>query len=101
MATALAALLAAGTVSTAFAKADTPIKYENYGFTAEKISNPLNGQGEVDGLTPEGNRGNSYAWAMAERDGCIYIGTNRNIAGGTVYQFIQGLSQAGVSEELL
>ncbi len=102
VATALSVVIAAGTVSTALAEADTPIKYENYGFTAEKISNPLNGQREVDGLTPGGDRSNSYAWAMAERDDCIYIGTNRNIAGGTVvYQFIQMLSQAGVSEDVL
>lgn len=83
---------------TAGAEADANVIYSN-GYKIEKISNPTTGQGEVDGIIQGGDRNNCYAWAMTERDGYIYIGTNRNILGGMVAQFSQALVQAGITYE--
>lgn len=44
-------------------------------YTLEKVSNPDKGEGEIDGLSPEGDRASSYCWAMAENNGYVYIGT--------------------------
>ena len=48
-------------------------------FIIKKISNPTKGEKEADGLKENGDRANSYAWAMAESDNYIYIGSNRNL----------------------
>lgn len=58
----------------------------------EKISNPESFEGEVDGIILGGNRNNSYAWCMEERNGYIYIGTNNNLLSS----FGSG---SGISEE--
>lgn len=83
---------------TAGAQADANVIYSN-GYKIEKISNPTTGEGEVDGIIQGGDRNNCYAWAMTERDGYIYIGTNRNILGGMVAQFSEALVEAGISYE--
>lgn len=53
-------------------------------FIIRKISNPTKGEKEADGLTPGGDRSNGYAWAMAESNNYIYIGSNRNIIYGVI-----------------
>lgn len=83
---------------TAGAQTDANVIYSN-GYKIEKISNPTTGEGEVDGILQGGDRNNCYAWAMAERGGALYIGTNRNILGGMVAQFSQALVQAGITYE--
>lgn len=69
-------------------------------YTLEKVSNPDKGAGEIDGLSPEGDRASSYCWAMAENNGYVYIGTWPN----GLYQIvlsISQLSQSGVSKEVV
>lgn len=69
-------------------------------YTLEKVSNPDKGEGEIDGLSPEGDRASSYCWAMAENNGYVYIGTWPN----GLYQIvlsISQLSQSGVSQEVV
>lgn len=69
-------------------------------YTLEKVSNPDKGEGEIDGLSPEGDRESSYCWAMAENNGYVYIGTWPN----GLYQIvlsISQLSQSGVSKEVV
>lgn len=69
-------------------------------YTLEKVSNPDKGEGEIDGLSPEGDRASSYCWAMAENNGYVYIGTWPN----GLYQIvlsISQLSQSGVSKEVV
>lgn len=67
-------------------------KFESQGFTIEKVSNPEQGAGEVDGILPfeilgeEINRYQSYAWSMAEYGDSIYIGTCWNPISGIVYR---------------
>lgn len=53
------------------------IKTQKY--IIRKLSNPTKGEGKADGLIPNGDRNNGYAWAMAESDNYIYIGSNINI----------------------
>ena len=59
-------------------------------FEIEKVSNPGSFSGEPDGINTndetgfEANRYNSYAWAMEELGGCLYVGTNRNLYGGAM-----------------
>ena len=48
-------------------------------FIIKKISNPTKGEKQADGLIDGGDRNNGYAWAMAELNNYIYIGSNRNI----------------------
>ena len=72
------------------------IIYSN-GYKIEKITNPTKGEGDVDGIIQGGDRNNCYAWAMTERDGFLYIGTNRNILGGMIAQFAQAMTQAGLT----
>lgn len=72
---------------------------ENDNYIIEKVSNPTTKQGEIDGITLGGDRNNSYAWAMAERNGYIYIGTNRNLIGGVCNDFVKALSGYGITED--
>ena len=58
-------------------------------FIMRKISNPTRGEKEADGITPGGDRANGYAWAMAESNNYIYIGSNRNI----IYSIISETAQ--------
>ena len=88
---------------TAFASAKNVYTQDRgYGkvFTAEKLSNPTTGEGEVDGLEAGGDRLNSYAWSMGELEDrygdYIYIGSNRNILYGGIFL---GLAGSG-NEEL-
>ena len=62
---------------------ETPVD----GVYADRISNPYAQPGDADGLTEGGDRENSYAWCMAELDGCIYIGTARNIGGALINRY--------------
>lgn len=71
-----------------------------------KVTNPENGAGMADGINTnditgyETNRYNSYAWAMAERDGYIYIGTNRNLFGSSLTTIANSIAAAqGTSPE--
>ena len=66
------------------------------GYTVTKISNPTKGSGEVDGLMPGGDRGNSYAWRMAERGDEIYIATSRNVASNLVNSYGAALAEKGI-----
>ena len=54
---------------------------EDDGYVIQKVSNPLSGERQVDGLIAGGDRENSYTWRLAMRDDMIYIATTRNIAG--------------------
>ena len=47
------------------------LKTEKY--IIRKLSNPTKGEGKADGLIPNGDRTNGYAWAMAESNNYIYI----------------------------
>lgn len=58
------------------------------GYYMQKLSNPASGEGEADGLVTPGDRFNSYAWAMGELGDYIYVGTNRNLVGSTIEQYI-------------
>ncbi len=78
------------------------LKYGDY--TATKVSNPLHGAGEADGINTNeddypANRINSYAWAMGSltykgqtnadeglvnNNDYLYIGGNRNLWGGLI-----------------
>lgn len=88
-------LLSLGVGATASSE-EANIIYSN-GYKIEKITNPTKGEGDVDGIIQGGDRNNCYAWAMTERDGFLYIGTNRNILGGMIAQFAQAMTQAGLT----
>ena len=66
----------------------------------DKLSNPENGQGEPDGINTndetgfEANRYNSYAWAMEELGGYLYVGTNRNLYGSAVASIAAALARS-------
>lgn len=71
-----------------------------------KVTNPESGTGMPDGINTNditgyaANRYNSYAWAMSERDGYIYIGTNRNLFGSALSAVARGIAAAqGTSVE--
>lgn len=66
------------------------------GYTVTKISNPTKGSGEVDGLMPGGDRGNSYAWRMAELGDWIYIATSREVASAVVNMYGSQFAEKGV-----
>ena len=74
--------------------------YHYNGYTAEKLSNPATGEGEIDGLEAGGDRLNSYAWSMAElkdRYGdYVYIGSNRNLLYGGIFLGLAGSGVEGV-----
>ena len=53
-------------------------------YKVTKISNPENGERQVDGLIPGGDRENSYTWRLAALGDEIYIATARNIASALV-----------------
>ena len=70
-------------------------KVWNYdGYTVTKISNPDRGEREADGLTPGGDRENSYTWRLAGLDDEIYIATARNIANALVNMYGSQISAA-------
>lgn len=69
-------------------------------YILERVSNPDKGEGEIDGLAPEGDRTSGYCWAMAENNGYVYIGTWSN----GLYQIvlsISQLSQSGISQDVV
>jgi len=67
-------------------------------YTVTKISNPDRGERQADGLTPGGDRENSYTWRMASRGDEIYIATSRNIASALVNMYGSAISAAaGIS----
>ena len=67
--------------------------------TLSKISNPEKGSREIDGLVKNGDRETSYAWCMAARGDYVYIGTNKNMGGTVVNNFIKPLSELGIPED--
>lgn len=70
-------------------------KVWNYdGYTVTKISNPDRGEREADGLTPGGDRENSYTWRLAGLGDEIYIATARNIANALVNMYGSQISAA-------
>lgn len=64
------------------------------GYTVTKISNPDRGEREADGLTPGGDRENSYTWGLASRGDEIYIATSRNVASALVNMYGSQISAA-------
>lgn len=75
-------------------------------FAIDKLSNPENGSGEPDGINTndetgfEANRYNSYAWAMEELGGYIYVGTNRNLYGSYSALIAKGIAaNSGITYE--
>lgn len=67
------------------------------GYTVQKISNPLAGERQVDGLIAGGDRENSYTWRLAMRGDEIYIATTRNIASALVNMYGSQFAAAGIS----
>ena len=86
--------LLAGTVSSYTTASAQTIK--GNGFTVTKISNPTRGSGQVDGLMPGGDRGNSYTWRMAELGDWIYIATSREVASAVVNMYGSQFAKKGV-----
>ena len=85
--------------------APVPMPIEKNGYDFTRISNPgadadINDGHIIDGLIPDGDRMQSYAWAVAERDGYIYIGTNYNFLGQQIKAII-GSSGGGSSQTIL
>ena len=85
--------------------APVPMPIEKNGYDFTRISNPgadadINDGHIIDGLIPDGDRMQSYAWAVAERDGYIYIGTNYNFLGQQIKAII-GSSGVGSSQVIL
>lgn len=68
------------------------------GYYMKKLSNPTLGEGEADGLVTPGDRFNSYAWATGELGDYIYVGSNRNLVGGTATSYAAAV---GVPKETL
>ena len=68
-------------------------------YTVEKFSNPESGVREADGIVTGGDRYNSYAWAMVERDGYIYIGTNRNLIGSVAQSMVAKMAESGLDTQ--
>ncbi len=71
------------------------------GYYMQKLSNPTSGEGEPDGLVTPGDRFNSYAWAMGELGDYIYVGTNRNLVGSTIEQYLQAYGGGNISLDLV
>ena len=74
------------------ADSGSPVAEVNY--TVTKISNPDRGEREVDGLTADGDRENSYTWRLAGRGDEIYIATSRNVASALVNMYGSQISAA-------
>ena len=76
------------TYNTGISFAGTGITYQDSGNLIEKLSHSELGEGKTDGVLPEdgGDRANSYAWAMAQLDDNVYLGSNRNILAGAFLQ---------------
>ena len=91
----LSIALLAGSVSSYTTASAQTIK--GNGFTVTKISNPTRGSGQVDGLMPGGDRGNSYTWRMAELGDWIYIATSREVASAVVNMYGSQFAEKGVS----
>lgn len=68
------------------------------GYYMKKLSNPTLGEGEADGLVTPGDRFNSYGWATGELGDYIYVGSNRNLVGGTATSYAAAV---GVPKETL
>jgi len=70
---------------------------EDDGYVIQKVSNPLSGERQVDGLIAGGDRENSYTWRLAMRDDMIYIATTRNIASALVNMYGSAFAASGIS----
>lgn len=81
---------------TVFADSAKKVIYTD-DYKIEKISNPTHGEGEADGIVAGGDRMNSYSWAMEERNGYLYIGTNRNLLGEVIDDFAKLLTSKGLT----
>ncbi|MBR6283247.1 MAG: hypothetical protein IKR25_03000 [Muribaculaceae bacterium] len=88
--TTLALLAVAGS-----ARAD----FEGDGFKVTRISNPMSGEREVDGLVAGGDRENSYTWRLAMRGDEIYIATARNISSALVNMYAPSFTAGGISTD--
>ena len=76
------------TYSTGISFADTNITYDNSKNLIEKLSHPTTGEGIADGILPvEGDRANSYSWALTQLGDYVYIGSNRNILTSTMVTY--------------
>lgn len=78
------------------------ISFQENGYYMQKLSNPALGEGEADGLVTPGDRFNSYGWATGELGDYIYVGSNRNLVGGTAtsYAAALGFSKESISTVL-
>ena len=87
---------------TANALGEETKKYETEKYLIEKVSNPISGEGEVDGiLTGQDHaREQSYSWSMIEYGDSIYIGTCYNPIAGIYYRnVISNLTSKGMDAE--
>ena len=87
---------------TANALGEETKKYETEKYLIEKVSNPISGEGEVDGiLTGQDHaREQSYSWSMIEYGDSIYIGTCYNPIAGIYYRnVISNLISKGMDAE--
>lgn len=104
MATVLSVVLAASVLLVPMASAaeKNGITITENGYYMQKLSNPTLGEGEADGLVTPGDRFNSYGWATGELGDYIYVGSNRNLVGGTAtsYAAAFGLSKESISTVL-
>ena len=83
---------------TARAKMSGELPEEKTGsYKVTRISNPDNNPGDVDGLFPGGDRGNSYTWRLAQRGDDIYIATYRHLLNGVVNLLGRSLAAQGIS----
>ena len=80
------------------ASADTGIIKNGYEFSRVSNKNaaidPNDGH-SIDGLIPGGDRMQSYAWAVTQRGGYIYIGTNYNFLGQQAKTIIGMIGTSG------
>lgn len=84
LAAALCVLMLLSALPTAaFAAAKKNVYRDDSEYLIEKLSNPYTYSGQADGLTPGGDRQNSYAWTIQrltdEYGDYIYAGSNRNL----------------------
>ena len=87
---------------TANALGEETKKYETEKYLIEKVSNPISGEGEVDGILTgqDQAREQSYSWSMIEYGDSIYIGTCYNPIAGIYYRnVISNLTSKGMDAE--
>lgn len=97
----LAFVMAFSAVTTVSA-AESPITYEgSSGYSAEKLSHPETGSGEVDGLIEyegENDRGQNYAWSSVGYGDYVYVGT----CFGAIYQTLRIMAmQSGIDYSVM